>query len=152
MVTLFNLKYLATQKSKDAEILFSNGRYNGSIYMMGYALELMLKWKISKTLGFKNGFPEDDLEMKNAYTHQLTSFNEINTGITLHQIKQIRHHTLTELIKYSGIESTIVNLYYREWVVVCGWHPINRYKRQHWTFKRAQDFMNCSKLILSLIS
>jgi|GEM_PF-5891991 len=58
MISLRNLTYLATQKRKDAEVLFASGRYNGAVYLMSYALELMLKRRIAHTLSFASGFPD----------------------------------------------------------------------------------------------
>jgi hypothetical protein len=148
MIALTTLKYLATQRSKDAEALFANNRFNGAVYMMGYALEFNLKRKLSITLGFNNGFPESNPEMRQYYNSQLAVFNSISTGITLHQITQIRNHKLIELLKFSGAEARIVASYYKEWILVCNWDPEKRYVRQNWTFKKATDFMSSARLIL----
>ena len=151
MIALTTLKYLATQKSKDAEVLFANNRFNGYVYMMGYSLEFSLKRKLSITLGFNNGFPESNPEMRNYYTSQLALFNSINTGITLNQITQIRNHKLIELLKFSGAEARIVASYYNEWTLICNWDPENRYVRVNWTSKKATDFMNSARIILRQI-
>lgn len=152
MVTLNNLRYLSNHYLKDSEVLFLNNRFNGSIYLLGYAIELMLKWKISTTLGFDLGFPENERELEKYYSIQLKAFNSIQTGITLREIKQIKNHKLSELIKFSGIESTIIKQYNKEWTLICEWDPTKRYKRQHWTFKNTENFIKCSKRILSLIA
>lgn len=152
MIALTTLKYLATQKSKDAKTLIANNRFNGAVYMMGYALEFSLKRKLSITLGFNNGFPESNSEMRNYYTSQLAVFNSISTGITLYQINQIRNHKLIELLKFSGAEPRIVASFYNEWTLVCSWDPEKRYIRQNWTSKKATDFMNSARIILRQIS
>lgn len=39
MITQATLKYLASQKQKDAIVLLRQGRNSASVYLMGYALE-----------------------------------------------------------------------------------------------------------------
>lgn len=119
--------------------------------MMGYALELCLKRKLSMTLGFNSGFPETNPELKDYYTSQLAVFNSINTGITLNQITQIMNHKLVDLLKFSGAEARIVAFYYHEWVSVCSWNPEKRYVRQNWSCKKATGFMNSARMILKEI-
>lgn len=152
MIALRTLKYLTTQRLKDAEVLMAGRRYNGAVYLMGYALEFSLKRKLSNTLGFSRGFPESDGEMRHYYTSQLAAFNAISTGISLNQIKQIRNHKLSELLKFSGAEARIVASYYNDWVLVCSWDPENRYVRQNWTARRASAFMNAARIILRQIA
>ena len=151
MIALTTLKYLATQKIKDAEALLTSNRFNGAVYMMGYAIEFSLKRKLSMTLGFNSGFPETNPEMLYYYTSQLIVFNSISTGITLNQITQIRNHKLNELLKFSGAEARIVASYFNEWAIVCNWDPEKRYVRQNWTSKKATEFMNSARMILKEI-
>jgi hypothetical protein len=151
MIAFTTLKYLATQKIKDAEALFVSNRLNGAVYMMGYALEFSLKRKLRITLGFNNGFPESNPEMQHYYTSQLAVFNSISTGLTLHQITQIRNHKLIELLKFSGAEARIVASYFNEWALVCTWDPEKRYVRQNWTSGKATDLMNSARIILRQI-
>ena len=41
-----------------------NGRYDGSVYLCGYVIELLLKARICKTLNW-DGFPSDSKEFQN---------------------------------------------------------------------------------------
>ena len=150
MLPLKKLAYLTSQKIKDASILFQSGRYSGAVYLMGYALEFSLKRKISQTLGFINGFPEDKNEL-NSYGPQIIAFNAISTGLSLTKIKDIRNHDLNLLIKYSGAESRIVASYYSEWLTVKDWNPEDRYKIRKYRFSKAKDFMHSAKTILTQI-
>src|SRR5689334_24788687 len=93
MIPLSTFKYLSTQKLRDAEALMANHRYNGAVYMMGYALEFALKRKLSIVLGFSNGFPESNGELQYYYHTQLRTFNAISSGIRLEQINQDRKST-----------------------------------------------------------
>ena len=150
MLSLTTLAYLSSQKKKDAAVLFRGGRYSGAIYLMGYALELSLKRKISQTLGFVTGFPEDKNEL-NSYGPQMTAWNAISTGVSLTKIKEIKNHDLNLLIKYSGAESRIVASYYSNRLGVKDWNPEDRYKIRRYSKKNAKDFMNSAKKILTQI-
>jgi hypothetical protein len=69
--------------------LLHKKRNAGAIYIIGYALELGLKRKVSQTLGFINGFPESIADF-NSYADQITSFNAISTGVGLTQLREIK--------------------------------------------------------------
>jgi hypothetical protein len=51
------LKRLAADRLKDAQSLLKAKRYNGAIYLCGYAVELALKARICQTLKWAD-FPE----------------------------------------------------------------------------------------------
>ena len=151
MILLSTLQYLTSQKIKDAGILFQKRRNNGSIYLMGYALEFTLKRKISVTFGFTNGFPETGAEL-NSYSSQINLFHSLNTGIQLNRIVQLRHHRLNELLTYSGERARILALFYPEWQTVSAWNPEDRYVRQRITRRRTVEFMHSARLILREIA
>lgn len=121
MVQLKTLRFLSSQKIKDAETLLKNGRNTGAIYMMGYALEFSLKWKISQTLGFANGFPESKAELM-LYVPQLSAFTNLNIGNQLTHISQIRHHKLQDLLVFSGVQYRINVRLMSEWQIVNNWN------------------------------
>ena len=151
MVQLKDLKFLASQKQKDAETLLRNGRNAGAIYMMGYALELSLKRKISQTLNFQQGFPETSAEFA-SYSSQLAIFNGLVTGVQLTQVKQIRNHKLPDLLIFSGAQAAITSHLHGEWQIVHTWTPEKRYVRQRVTSLKAQCFVMAAKQIISEIS
>lgn len=151
MVRLATLKHLSAQKFKDALVLHLNNRSSGSIYMVGYSLEFMLKRKISLTLNFSNEFPETASEL-NSYANQLNNFNTLHTGAQLVQISQIRNHKLNELLIFSGVESRIKNHYLNDWKRILPWNPENRYKRHRYTKNQTGDFIRSAKVILQQIS
>jgi hypothetical protein len=151
MIPLTTLQFLTTQKIKDAGVLFNNGRNNGSIYLMGYALEFTLKKKISITFGFTRGFPETGFELS-TYSSQINLFHSLNTGIQVNRIAQLRHHRLNDLLTYSGERARITALFYPEWQAVNIWNPEDRYLRHRITRPRALEFMRSARLILREIS
>ena len=151
MIPLPTLKYLSSQKVKDADILFRHERNNGAIYLMGYALEFSLKRKISLAFGFTGGFPENGVEL-NTYAPQVNHFHALQTGVQLIRISQLRHHRLTDLLTYSAEGPRITALFYPEWQVVNQWNPEDRYIRRRVTRARAAEFMRSAKVILKEIA
>ena len=102
MISRNTLKNLSIAKLEDAKILSDNGRNDSSIYIVGYAVELALKYKICKIFRFDDGFPENKSEFNTYITEpQDVLVNEIKT------IKDIRNHDLQKLLYYSGQEFSI---------------------------------------------
>ena len=149
MIALSALKYLSTQKMKDAEVLFQNNRNSGAVYLMGYSLELSLKRKLCQTLGFNNGFPENKVDF-NSYALQINRFASLS-GLSLTQLKQIRNHDLSMLLLYSGTQQTITTLCAKDWHRVKGWNPEMRYRRQYLSTVNAGKFLASAKKILKEI-
>ena len=58
MISKENLKIIAKNKIIDSKVLFDTKRYDASVYLIGYAIEVSLKYKICKILKLDNGFPE----------------------------------------------------------------------------------------------
>ena len=59
MTSVRNIRDLAWSKFEDAQHLFEEGRYDSAFYIGGYAIELLLKARICKTLGVDNFFHFD---------------------------------------------------------------------------------------------
>jgi len=107
MLTRKELQKIARARLKDAQILFQNRRYDGAAYLCGYAIELWLKARICRTLGWE-GFPSTNREFQN-----LLSF---------------KTHDLDILLKLSGIEKKIKTRFLAEWSVISVWRPEVRYQ------------------------
>ncbi len=56
------IEKLADIKLQEAECLLTNSFPDGSYYLGGYAVELLLKAKVCKTLGIDNFFEESSLK------------------------------------------------------------------------------------------
>ncbi len=98
---------IARGRLKDAESLVAARRYDGAIYVAGYAVELHLKARICQTLKWKD-FPESRKEFQG-----LTSF---------------KTHDLDILLRLSGREERIKIPYFAEWSAVAQWNPEARYR------------------------
>jgi hypothetical protein len=66
-----DLKKLAKARLDDAIILYKQQRYEGAIYLCGYAVELALKYKICQRLGWNKYLPAKFDNDRTFYTHKL---------------------------------------------------------------------------------
>jgi len=87
----------------DAEVLLNSKRFDGSVYLCGYAIELGLKRRICETLKW-NEYP------------------------TSGKYSTFKTHDLDVLLHLSGIEDNIKIHYLSEWSIVSQWNPEARYK------------------------
>jgi hypothetical protein len=106
VILIADLLAIAQAKLNDATVLFINGRTAGAEYVCGYAVELVLKARICKTLNW-SGFPEKRIEFEN-----YASF---------------RTHKLDVLLALSGEEQRIKADHILEWSHVAKWNPEVRY-------------------------
>jgi len=83
MITRSDLTKIARARLRDAEVLYRSQRYDGAIYLCGYAVEIALKAKICKTLSWL-GYP--------------------STGGEFQNYQSFRTHNLHVLLRLSGVE------------------------------------------------
>jgi HEPN domain-containing protein len=107
MLTKKELLRISKARLLDSQILFQSGRYDGAIYLCGYALEIRLKLRICKTLGWL-GYPSTKGEFDN--------------------LQSFKTHKLDILLKLSGIEAKVKEKYLDDWSVAANWDPEARYK------------------------
>ncbi|MEZ4732199.1 MAG: HEPN domain-containing protein [Caldilineaceae bacterium] len=107
MISRVELRQIARERLKDAEVLLNAGRYDGAIYIGGYVVELTLKSRICKVLKWK-GFPQTRGEFQN--------------------FQSFRTHDLDVLLTLSGIEDKIRTKYLAEWSAIAIWDSEARYK------------------------
>ena len=88
-------------------MLLDAERYDGAIYLCGYAIELALKAKICETLNWV-GYPATNREFQNYQT--------------------FRTHDLDVLLTLSGSAAAIKTALPAEWSAVANWEPEVRYK------------------------
>src|SRR5712692_8238276 len=106
MIPRSDLRNIARARLRDSEVLFDRGRYDGAIYLCGYAVELALKARICRTLNWP-GFPSTRAEFAS--------------------YQSFRTHSLEVLLTLSGWEQKIKSRYPTEWSVVADWDPELRY-------------------------
>lgn len=131
MLSIAEIEQLVTSRLADAEALFAASRYDGAIYLCGYAVELKLKSKICRTLGWV-GFPSSSSEFK-----ELSSF---------------KTHNLEILIRLSGVEHQIKTALLAEWSIVSRWNPESRYNPTSSANQaNAQAMIDATKALLAAL-
>ena len=131
MLDRSDLTKIAQARVKDGEILLSSRRYDGAIYLCGYAVEIALKERICRTLGWP-GYPSTTREFAN--------------------YQSFRTHNLDVLFSLSGSEQKIKAKYLAEWSAVAAWDPEIRYKPIGSATKQEAELMiESSKKLLSAL-
>jgi HEPN domain len=110
VLTVRQLRETARERIKDAEALFAAERYEGAMYICGYAVEIGLKARICKTLHWPD-FPQTESE----FGGQNRKYSPFKT------------HLLNLLLSYSGREDHIRNQFTTQWSLVDSWDPQSRY-------------------------
>jgi hypothetical protein len=134
MITLNELETIAQARLLDADALITAGRYDGAVYICGYAIELSLKAKICKTLKW-SGFPSSNKEFQNYQSFKV--------------------HNLDVLLHLSGMEDEIkINNpnYMADWSNVSVWNPESRYKTSSLTSElEAKTMLNSVKRLMTVL-
>jgi len=107
MITRPVLRRIAKARLQDAEVLFRGRRYDGAIYLCGYAIEVQLKVRICTTLRW-TGFPETSGEFQG--------------------YQSFKTHDFEDLLHMTARESSILGNHKADWSVVVQWRPESRYR------------------------
>jgi hypothetical protein len=107
MTTRKQLALIARARLKDAKALLSQRRYDGGVYICGYAIEMALKARICQTLKW-SGYPNTPNEFKG-----LSSFKIQDLEMLLH---------------LSGQEARIRAKHLADWSLVSRLNPEARYE------------------------
>jgi len=131
MLKRTELKKIAQARIEDGEILLNSHRYDGAIYLCGYAVEISLKERICRTLGW-DGYPSTTKEFAN--------------------YQSFRTHNLDVLLRLSGSEHKIRTEFLAEWSAVAEWDPEIRYKPIGSATKKSAELMiDSSRKLLSVL-
>lgn len=107
MILPSDLRDIAQARLDDADALLQAGRFDGSVYVCGYAVEIALKARICDCLKWQ-GYPGTNAEFKGYIS--------------------FRTHDLEVLLHLSGAETPIKELFLLEWSIVLKWDPDVRYR------------------------
>jgi len=107
MVSILELRRIARGRLRDAEVLLAAGRYDGAIYLCGYAIETALKARICRVLKWP-GYPSTRREFEG--------------------YQSFRTHDLDILLPLSGTENRIKTNHLAEWAIVATWDANVRYR------------------------
>jgi len=106
MISISDLQKIVKARIKDAEVLLASNRFDGAMYICGYAVEVALKLRICKTLKWSD-FPERAKDFES--------------------YKSFKTHNLDVLLHLSGVEGKVKTKYFAEWSTVTQWNPEARY-------------------------
>lgn len=106
-ISAADLADLALDRLMDGRVLLDADRPVGAVYLAGYALELALKTRICRLLGW-DGYPEAASD----FPHQLRSFQT---------------HDLRVLLILSGAEADVKAAHFTDWSTVQVWNTEMRY-------------------------
>jgi len=101
---------ISQTRLEEAKILFSNGLYDGSVYLAGYALEAALKGRICKILD--SDYPPSGDAFRSFYTHKFDTL-----------IK------LAALEKKLDEAKVLSSNFATNWSLATSWTEANRYLR-----------------------
>ena len=96
------IEKIVQARLEDAEVLFSASRFDGSVYLCGYAIELGLKARICSTLQW-------------------------DTYPTSGKYNTFKTHDLDVLLHLTGLEDKVKLRYMVAWSIVAQWNPEARY-------------------------
>lgn len=121
-----DIQTLAALKLKEAECLLKSGFFDGAFYLGGYAVELLLKAKVCKTLDI------DDF-----FAFNLTARKELYKPYKVHDYEELL--ILSGLYKeFTAAQSDVT--FKGHWSVVRNWSEGARYLTGK-TEKDAKDFL-----------
>ena len=133
MLTFTEMRRMARARVQDARALFHANRYDGAVYVIGYAIELSLKARIATSVLAQPGWPESSEEF------------EVR--------KNLQTHKLPQLLKASGREARVNQSLQAEWQLITqNWGPEARYRRVgHVTATTASDMINAVERVMKAL-
>jgi hypothetical protein len=127
MLARSDLTKIARARLRDAEVLYRSRKYDGAIYLCGYAVEIALKARICKALAWL-GYP--------------------STGGEFQNYQSFRTHNLHVLLRLSGVEERAKTTLMTEWSAVAAWDPEARYKPIGSATRQVAELMIASAMVL----
>jgi len=131
MIVVSDLRKIARARLEDAAVLCKARRYDGAVYVCGYAVETALKARICRTLKW------------NAYPSTASEFQKYQS---------FRTHDLGVLLHLSGRREKIKNEHLAAWSAVADWTPNSRYGVIGSTLAGdATEMLSSAKVLLRLL-
>lgn len=131
MVPVADLVTIARARLDDAESLLAAARFDAALYICGYAIEVALKVRICRTLGWP-GYPSTSKEFDRYHS--------------------FRTHDLVTLLHLSGIEKEVTTTHFALWSVVIEWGPEVRYDPVGTTSRQAAtDIVDAARALLGIL-
>jgi len=131
MILSKDLRAIARARLLDARALLRAKRFDGALYISGYAVELALKARVCRTLKWRE-FPQSGREFED--------------------FKSLRTHDLDVLLKFSGAWERVKAQHTTDWSVVADWYPERRYQEIGLTTPaEAAEMVECVERLLKVL-
>ena len=131
MITRSDLRKTARECLQSAELLRDNRKYDVSVYLCGYAVEIALKERICRTLKWL-GYPATSGEF-NYY-------------------RSFQTHNLEILLDLSAVSDKVKTYLVGDWSFLVTWNPEQRYNpRGTKTMNDADTMINAARKALEVI-
>lgn len=137
MISQDDLLRISLSRFKEAKILLEKNRFDGAVYLCGYALELLLKRHICTVLNWDDGYPSTSKE-----------FDKL-------KLKSFKTHDLNCLLKLSGLEKQVRadSALFADWQIANTWDSEIRYRNIGSVNKtEAESTINASRTLLNYIN
>ena len=150
MISLNALKELANNKIVDSRVLLKRKRFDSATYLLGYSIEIALKYSICKILDFNIGFPENKTEFER-YMKDPIKKKKPELLETINDVRMIKIHDLNKLLFYSGKEFIIKQDFLSEWEKIIPWNPELRYRLNFTNKENTFKLLNATRKVVSEI-
>ncbi len=131
MIAVGDHRKIARARLEDATALRKARRYDGAVYLCGYAVEIALKARICGTLKW------------NAYPFTASEFQKYQS---------FRTHDLSVLLHLSGRRAKIKRKHLAQWSAVSNWNPNSRYRVIGSTSARdAKEMLSSAEVLLGVL-
>jgi HEPN domain-containing protein len=131
MISKQELRSVARARLRDAQVLLRAKRFDGAFYLGGYAVEVVLKARICRTLKW-SGFPDAASEFQG--------------------LQSLKTHDLEILLRLSGVEPIVKAKRLAEWSAVLNWNPEKRYQPVgKLTPQQATDMVTSARRLLEVL-
>lgn len=132
MISTADLRSTAREYLRAAKLLRTRRSYDVATYLCGYAMEIALKARICRTLGWTTGFPETNTEFK------LKS--------------NLKTHDLEALLEFTGLQDKVKLRFFSDWAIVNKWKPEQRYSPPGTkTLVEAGDMIQATQNLLRIL-
>ena len=133
MINARELRRTARARLADAEALLKSRRYDAAVYICGYAVEIALKARVCRTLGWAE-YP--------------------STSKDFHGYASFRTHDLDVLLHLSGREAGVKRKAFADWsIVVDKWHVESRYGPTGLTTEQdAEDMISSARTVIGVLA
>lgn len=129
MPTPSELRKIRDARMRDAQVLFKAKRYAGAKYLCGYVIELSLKARICRTLGWVQ-FPPGKRD----------------------DYRSFIIHDLDTLLRLSGRDRKIRSSHMALWSIVNTWNPEQRYNPTRTVGRKdAFEMIESSKALMKVL-